>query len=102
MPRMCTVVTLSSPELGSLRVMTTHLEYYSSRSAWRRLGRAPFTSRRASRRPPLRSPTHVGRPSSLLHTPQAILRRLQHGDVRPAYDEIQQPHRPRFARRRHT
>ena len=30
MPRMCTVVTLASPELGTVRVMTTHLEYYSS------------------------------------------------------------------------
>ena len=30
MPRMCTSVTVNSPELGPLRVMTTHLEYYSS------------------------------------------------------------------------
>lgn len=29
MPRMCTVVTLQDPQLGALRVMTTHLEYYS-------------------------------------------------------------------------
>jgi endonuclease/exonuclease/phosphatase family metal-dependent hydrolase len=29
MPRMCTVVTLDDPGLGPLRVMTTHLEYYS-------------------------------------------------------------------------
>lgn len=29
MPRMCTVVTLRSPVLGPVRVMTTHLEYYS-------------------------------------------------------------------------
>jgi endonuclease/exonuclease/phosphatase family metal-dependent hydrolase len=29
MPRMCTVVTLRDPQLGALRVMTTHLEYYS-------------------------------------------------------------------------
>ena len=29
MPRMCTVVTLVDPELGALRVMTTHLEFYS-------------------------------------------------------------------------
>jgi endonuclease/exonuclease/phosphatase family metal-dependent hydrolase len=31
MPRMCTVVTLIDPALGPLRVMTTHLEYYSAR-----------------------------------------------------------------------
>jgi endonuclease/exonuclease/phosphatase family metal-dependent hydrolase len=30
MPRMCTVVTLRDPELGPLRVMTTHLEFYSA------------------------------------------------------------------------
>jgi endonuclease/exonuclease/phosphatase family metal-dependent hydrolase len=30
MPRMCTVVTLEDPALGPLRVMTTHLEYYSA------------------------------------------------------------------------
>jgi endonuclease/exonuclease/phosphatase family metal-dependent hydrolase len=29
MPRMCTVVTLQDPTLGAVRVMTTHLEYYS-------------------------------------------------------------------------
>ncbi|HOM13421.1 MAG TPA: endonuclease/exonuclease/phosphatase family protein [Rubrivivax sp.] len=31
MPRMCTVLTLQDPRLGALRVMTTHLEYYSKR-----------------------------------------------------------------------
>jgi len=30
MPRMCTVVTVLSPLLGAVRVMTTHLEYYSA------------------------------------------------------------------------
>jgi len=30
MPRMCTVLTLRDPQLGALRVMTTHLEYYSA------------------------------------------------------------------------
>src|SRR5262249_1288993 len=29
MARMCTVVTLIDPHLGPVRVMTTHLEYYS-------------------------------------------------------------------------
>ncbi|MDB5732367.1 MAG: endonuclease [Variovorax sp.] len=29
MPRMCTVVTLQDPTLGTVRIMTTHLEYYS-------------------------------------------------------------------------
>lgn len=31
MPRMCTVVTVRDPALGPVRVMTTHLEYYSRR-----------------------------------------------------------------------
>jgi endonuclease/exonuclease/phosphatase family metal-dependent hydrolase len=30
MPRMCSVLTLRDPSLGAVRVMTTHLEYYSS------------------------------------------------------------------------
>jgi endonuclease/exonuclease/phosphatase family metal-dependent hydrolase len=30
MPRMCTVLTLRDPQLGAVRVMTTHLEYYSA------------------------------------------------------------------------
>lgn len=31
MPRMCTVVTVMDARLGAVRVMTTHLEYYSKR-----------------------------------------------------------------------
>lgn len=31
MPRMCTVVTVIDPDLGPLRIMTTHLEYYSKK-----------------------------------------------------------------------
>lgn len=30
MPRMCTVVTVRDPALGFVRIMTTHLEYYSA------------------------------------------------------------------------
>jgi endonuclease/exonuclease/phosphatase family metal-dependent hydrolase len=30
MPRMCTALMLRDPELGAVRVMTTHLEYYSA------------------------------------------------------------------------
>ncbi len=30
MPRMCTVITVRDAKLGAVRVMTTHLEYYSS------------------------------------------------------------------------
>lgn len=31
MPRMCTVVTVLDPQLGPVRIMTTHLEFYSKR-----------------------------------------------------------------------
>lgn len=31
MPRMCTVVTVVDPQLGPVRIMTTHLEYYSKK-----------------------------------------------------------------------
>ena len=31
MPRMCTVVTVRDPRLGPVRLMTTHLEYYSKK-----------------------------------------------------------------------
>jgi endonuclease/exonuclease/phosphatase family metal-dependent hydrolase len=31
MPRMCTVVTVRDPRLGPVRIMTTHLEYYSKK-----------------------------------------------------------------------
>jgi endonuclease/exonuclease/phosphatase family metal-dependent hydrolase len=31
MPRMCTVVTVRDPVLGPVRIMTTHLEFYSKR-----------------------------------------------------------------------
>lgn len=30
MPRVCTVVTIETPLLGAVRIMTTHLEYYSA------------------------------------------------------------------------
>jgi endonuclease/exonuclease/phosphatase family metal-dependent hydrolase len=31
MPRMCTMVTLIDPQLGPVRIMTTHLEFYSKK-----------------------------------------------------------------------
>ena len=39
MPRMCTVVTVQDPQLGPVRVMTTHLEYHSPRQ---RMAQARF------------------------------------------------------------
>lgn len=94
MPRMCTVVTLTSPELGSLRVMTTHLEYYS---ASQRLAQAKalrdlhVEACELAAAPPVADTP--GTPfQAKLHTTQAILC----GDFNmPAtdagYDEIQRP-----------
>lgn len=94
MPRMCTVVTLTSPELGPLRVMTTHLEYYSpaQRLAQARALRALHKEacEQAAAPPVDDFPGSPFRPKR--HTPQAILC----GDFNtpasdPAYDAIQQP-----------
>ena len=94
MPRMCTVVTVSSPELGSLRVMTTHLEYYSSsqRLAQARAVRALHVEACEQAATPPVADTRGSPFQPKLHTPQAILC----GDFNmamsdPACDEIQQP-----------
>ncbi|MDM0112085.1 endonuclease [Variovorax sp. J22R133] len=94
MPRMCTSVTIDSPELGALRVMTTHLEYYS---ALQRMAQAQALRTLHAEacgmalRPPL--PDEPGTPfQPKLHTCEVILC----GDFNmppadPAYDEIVQP-----------
>lgn len=41
-PRMCTVATVNAPGLGPVRVMSTHLEYYSNRQ---RLAQAQYIRR---------------------------------------------------------
>lgn len=93
MPRMCTVVTVGDPDLGPVRVMTTHLEYYSStqRLAQARAVRALHVEAcEQAATPPVVE--YRGSPfQPKLHTPQAILC----GDFNmpssdPAYDEIQQ------------
>lgn len=94
MPRMCTAVTLSSPELGTLRVMTTHLEYYATaqRLAQARALRALHLEACAQAAAPPLDPGEAGPFQPKRHTPQAILC----GDFNmassdPAYDEIVQP-----------
>jgi endonuclease/exonuclease/phosphatase family metal-dependent hydrolase len=93
MPRMCTVVTLTSPELGSMRVMTTHLEYYSStqRLAQARAVRALHVEACEQAATPPVAELRGSPFQPKLHTPQAILC----GDFNmaisdPAYAEIQQ------------
>ena len=94
MPRMCTVVTVNDPQLGPVRVMTTHLEFYSKRQrmaqacALRDL-HAQYTAQA------LQPPQHSddGSPfQSKVHTAQAILCgdfNLEAGE--PEYAEITAP-----------
>jgi endonuclease/exonuclease/phosphatase family metal-dependent hydrolase len=75
MPRMCTVVTVADPQLGPVRVMTTHLEYDSKpqRSAQALALRALHAEACAHAATP---PLADDRPSPFrakAHTPHAIL-----------------------------
>lgn len=75
MPRMCTAVTVLDPALGAVRVMTTHLEYYSP---VQRMAQA-----RALRELHLQAMDHVQAPpkpsqdgspfQTRVHTPHALL-----------------------------
>src|SRR4051812_17857485 len=89
MPRMCTVVTLRDPALGPVRVMTTHLEFYSKRqriaqaAALRDLHRQLAAHATA---PP--EPSDDGSPfQSKVHTDRAIL----------CGDFNLEPHEPEYA-----
>ena len=96
MPRMCTSVTLQSPLLGALRVMTTHLEYYSQvqrsaqAGALRSLHEEACAQAAALPKPEF---DDAGTPfQHKLHTAEAILC----GDFNmpatdPAYGVLQQP-----------
>jgi endonuclease/exonuclease/phosphatase family metal-dependent hydrolase len=94
MPRMCTAVTVRDPALGWVRVMTTHLEFYSAvqRTAQARALRALHEEACAqAAAPPLADDT----PSPFRakpHTPHALLC----GDFNlephePEYAELTQP-----------
>ena len=97
MPRMCTVVAVSDPALGAVRVMTTHLEYYSKlqRMAQARALRDLHIEACAqAAMPPLtddsRSPFQT-KP----HTPHAILcGDFNLGPSEPEYAVIQQAFGP--------
>ncbi|MBS0449753.1 MAG: endonuclease/exonuclease/phosphatase family protein [Proteobacteria bacterium] len=77
MPRMCTSVTVQSAQLGALRVMTTHLEYYSQaqRSAQADALRGLHMEACAqAASPPRPEPEDAGTPfQHKLHTAEAIL-----------------------------
>lgn len=94
MPRMCTVVTLQSPGLGALRVMTTHLEYYSAtqRSAQARALRALHAEACEQAAAPPKAELDPSPFQPKPHTQQALLCgdfNMQASD--PAHAEIQQP-----------
>lgn len=75
MPRMCTVVTVRDPALGPMRVMTTHLEYYSKvqrMAQARALRQLHIDACAQAAAPPL--PDDGGSPfQTKAHTPHAIL-----------------------------
>jgi endonuclease/exonuclease/phosphatase family metal-dependent hydrolase len=95
MPRMCTVVTVIDPQFGAVRVMTTHLEYYSKpqRLAQARALRVLHAEACAlADAPPLVDAADVSGFRAKRHTPNAILC----GDFNleahePEYAEIQAP-----------
>jgi endonuclease/exonuclease/phosphatase family metal-dependent hydrolase len=75
MPRICTVVTVHDPVLGPVRVMTTHLEFYSKRQrmAQAQALRALHVQAGAHAAGPP-EPSDDGSPfQSKVHTPHAIL-----------------------------
>lgn len=75
MPRMCTVATVQDPVLGPVRVMTTHLEFYSQRQRMaqaRYLRRMHFEALSQVFSPP--PPVQDGTPfQTRAHTPHAVL-----------------------------
>lgn len=94
MPRMCTVVTLRDPELGPVRVMTTHLEYFSQPQRMAQARAVRELHRQACEQaaaPP--KPSRDGSPfQTKVHTSHAVLC----GDFnleahQPEYAKIQLP-----------
>jgi endonuclease/exonuclease/phosphatase family metal-dependent hydrolase len=75
MPRMCTVVTVRSPLLGDVRVMTTHLEYYSApqRLAQARALRALHDEACALAAAPPKALDDGSPFQTKVHTPHAVL-----------------------------
>ena len=75
MPRMCTEVTVRDPHLGPVRIMTTHLEYYSKpqRMAQAQALRALHQAACARAASPPEASTDGSPFQGKLHTAQAIL-----------------------------
>lgn len=75
MPRMCTVATVQDPALGAVRVMTTHLEFYSTRQrmAQARALRALHGQACAQAAAPPEASGDGSPFQSKAHTPHAVL-----------------------------
>jgi endonuclease/exonuclease/phosphatase family metal-dependent hydrolase len=75
MPRLCTEVTVRDPQLGALRIMTTHLEYYSKvqRMAQARALRALHAEACALAAAPPQIDDAASPFGAKVHTAQAIL-----------------------------
>jgi len=94
MPRMCTVVTVDAPGLGLVRVMTTHLEYYSPRQrmAQARALRALHQDACALAAAPPAADEDGSPFRAKPHTPQAVLcGDFNLGPTEPEYALMQQP-----------
>ncbi|WP_399697240.1 endonuclease/exonuclease/phosphatase family protein [Xenophilus sp.] len=94
MPRMCTVVTVDAPGLGPVRVMTTHLEYYSpvQRMAQARALRALHQSACALAAAPPAADEDGSPFRAKPHTPHAVLcGDFNLGASEPEYEVIRQP-----------
>jgi len=97
MPRMCTVVTLHDTVLGAVRVMTTHLEYYShlQRMAQARALRELHAQACAqAAAPPMAQPGESPFQAKT-HTPHALLcGDFNFAPSAPEYAAIQEPFGP--------
>jgi endonuclease/exonuclease/phosphatase family metal-dependent hydrolase len=102
MPRMCTVVTVIDPVLGSVRLMTTHLEYYSPVQRMAQVNALRELHAEACARAAA-PPVVEDEPSPFqakVHTPHAILcgdfnlvvTQPGHPVTEPEYRALHQPH----------
>jgi len=96
-PRMCSVVTVQDPSVGAVRIMTTHLEYYSKvqRMAQARALRALHIEACAQAAAPPLDDQSSSPFQAKLHTPNAILcGDFNLGNAEPEYIAIQEPFVP--------
>ncbi|RZL65825.1 MAG: endonuclease [Variovorax sp.] len=94
MPRMCSVVTVQDPELGPVRVMTTHLEYYSApqRMAQARALRDLHIEACAQAAAPPKEENGASPFRTKAHTPNVILcGDFNLGPTEPEYAAIRTP-----------